>query len=129
MAISSERASAERWRAASALCEMLGRAALSHRRPAFGITEIKSGNRLVPVVEEEVLTTPFGTLLRFSKAGAAPQPKVLLVAPLSGHFATLLRDTVRVLLPEAIPQQTQRLRGRGDAVVHLHAHPIDAPVD
>ena len=79
---------------------MLGRAALSHRRPAFGITEIKSGNRLVPVVEEEVLTTPFGTLLRFSKAGAAPQPKVLLVAPLSGHFATLLRDTVRVLLPE-----------------------------
>ena len=94
------RAGAERWRAASALCEMLGRAALSHRRPAFGITEIKSGNRLVPVVEEEVLTTPFGTLLRFSKAGAPPQPKVLLVAPLSGHFATLLRDTVRVLLPE-----------------------------
>src|SRR5436190_342742 len=94
------RAGAERWRAASALCEMLGRAALSHRRPAFGITEIKSGNRLVPVVEEEVLTTPFGTLLRFSKAGAPPQPRVLVVAPLSGHFATLLRDTVRVLLPE-----------------------------
>ena len=93
-------AGAERWRAASALCEMLSRASLSHRRPAFGIQEIKSGNRIVPVVEEEALATPFGTLLRFAKQGAAPQPRVLLVAPLSGHFATLLRDTVRVLLPE-----------------------------
>jgi poly(3-hydroxybutyrate) depolymerase len=93
-------ASADRWRAASALCEMMSRAALSHRRPGFGIQEVKSGNRIVPVVEEEVLAAPFGTLLRFAKEGVAPQPKVLLVAPLSGHFATLLRDTVRVLLPE-----------------------------
>lgn len=93
-------ASAERWRAATALCEMLSRAALSHRRPAFGITDVQSGNRRMPVTEEEALVTPFGTLLRFAKEGAAPQPKVLLVAPLSGHFATLLRDTVRVLLPE-----------------------------
>jgi poly(3-hydroxybutyrate) depolymerase len=90
----------ESWRAAGALCEMLSRATLSHRRPAFGISEIKSGNRTVPVREEEVLATPFGTLLRFVKEGSAPQPRVLLVAPLSGHFATLLRDTVRVLLPE-----------------------------
>jgi polyhydroxyalkanoate depolymerase len=88
------------WRAAGALCEMVSRASLSHRRPAFGISEIKSGNRLVPVREEEILATPFGTLLRFAKEGSTPQPRVLLVAPLSGHFATLLRDTVRVLLPE-----------------------------
>ncbi len=93
-------AGSDRWRATSALCEMMSRAALSHRRPAFGITETKVGNRLVPVQEEEVLATPFGTLLRFAKEGAPPQPRVLLVAPLSGHFATLLRDTVRVLLPE-----------------------------
>jgi polyhydroxyalkanoate depolymerase len=93
-------ASAERWRAASALCEMMSRAALSHRRPSFGIQEIKSGNRIVAVVEEEALATPFATLLRFAKQGVAPQPKVLLVSPLSGHFATLLRDTVRVLLPD-----------------------------
>ena len=93
-------ASAERWRAASALCEMMSRAALSHRRPSFGIDEVKYGNEFVPVTEEEVLATPFGTLLRFAKKGAAPQPQVLLVAPLSGHFATLLRDTVRVLLPD-----------------------------
>ncbi len=90
----------ESWRAAGALCEMVSRAALTHRRPSFGITESKVGNRVVPVREEEVFATPFGTLLRFAKEGAATQPKVLLVAPLSGHFATLLRDTVRVLLPE-----------------------------
>lgn len=93
-------ASAERWRAAGALCEMMTRASLSHRRPSFELDEIKMGNRMVPVAEQEVLATPFGTLLRFAKEGAAPQPKVLVVAPLSGHFATLLRDTVKVLLPE-----------------------------
>lgn len=92
--------SLDSWRAAAALCEMVSRSTLTHRRPSFGVDEVKSGNQLVPVREEEVLATPFGTLLRFAKEGVAPQPKVLLVAPLSGHFATLLRDTVRVLLPE-----------------------------
>ncbi|MFZ5782652.1 MAG: polyhydroxyalkanoate depolymerase [Pseudomonadota bacterium] len=87
-------------RSMGALCEMVSRATLTHRRPSFGITEAKVGNQVVPVREEEVFATPFGTLLRFVKEGAPPQPKVLLVAPLSGHFATLLRDTVRVLLPE-----------------------------
>ena len=91
---------AESWRAVAALCEMMSRGALSHHRPPFGIDEIKVGNRVLPVHEEEVLATPFGTLLRFTKEGAPPQPRVLLVAPLSGHFATLLRDTVRVLLPD-----------------------------
>jgi poly(3-hydroxybutyrate) depolymerase len=90
----------ESWRAAGAVCEMVSRATLSHRRPSFGIDEITVGNKVVPVHEEEVLATPFGTLLRFAKEGSSPQPRVLLVAPLSGHFATLLRDTVRVLLPE-----------------------------
>src|SRR5471030_3019400 len=95
-----DQSSADRWRAASALCEMMSRATLTHRRPSFDIGEIKTGNRVVPVREEEVFATPFGTLLRFVKEGVGPQPRVLLVAPLSGHFATLLRDTVRVLLPE-----------------------------
>jgi poly(3-hydroxybutyrate) depolymerase len=90
----------ESWRAAGALCEMVSRATLTHRRPSFGITESKVGNRMVPVREEEIFATPFGTLLRFAKEGVSAQPRVLLVAPLSGHFATLLRDTVRVLLPE-----------------------------
>ena len=58
------------------------------------------GNREVAGHEEAVLATPFGTLLRFRKDVDTPQPRVLLVAPLSGHFATLLRDTVRTLLPD-----------------------------
>ena len=44
--------------------------------------------------------TPFATLLRFRKDGATPQPRVLIVAPMSGHFATLLRDTVRTMLAD-----------------------------
>lgn len=54
----------------------------------------------LPVVEEAVLTTPFTTLLRFAKPGAPAQPKVLTVAPMSGHFATLLRDTVQTVLQD-----------------------------
>ena len=44
--------------------------------------------------------TPFGTLLRFRKDTDVVQPRVLVVAPMSGHFATLLRGTVSVLLPD-----------------------------
>jgi len=87
-------------RSAEAACEMITRATLTHRRPAFGIDTVTVGNREVAVREEATLTKPFGTLLRFVKEGAPAQPKVLLVAPLSGHFSTLLRDTVRVLLPD-----------------------------
>src|SRR5258708_1369075 len=88
------------WRAAGAFCEMVSRATLTHRRPAFGIGEIKSGNRPGPGRREGVFAPPSGTPVGLVKEGAPPQPRVLLVAPLSGHFATLLRDTVRVLLPE-----------------------------
>ena len=58
------------------------------------------GDREVAVTEEAAHVTPFGTLLRFRKDIDGPQPRVLLVAPLSGHFATLLRNTVRTMLPE-----------------------------
>ena len=50
--------------------------------------------------EEAGAVTPFGTLLHFKKDIDTAQPRVLLVAPLSGHFATLLRGTVRTMLPE-----------------------------
>ena len=106
------------WRAASALCEMMSRATLTHRRPSFEITESKVGNRVVPVREEEVFATPFGTLLRFAKEGVGPQPRVLLVAPLSGHFATLLRDTVRVLLPEHDVHVTDWANARDVGIWH-----------
>src|SRR5262245_42415206 len=61
----------ESWRSAGALCEMVSRATLTHRRPSFGISESKVGDRVVPVREEEVFATPFGSLLRFVKEGAA----------------------------------------------------------
>jgi polyhydroxyalkanoate depolymerase len=84
----------------AAACELIARAGLSHRRPSFRIDKVVVGGREMPVREEAVHTTPFGTLLRFAKDIDIAQPRVLLVAPLSGHFATLLRGTVQTLLPE-----------------------------
>ncbi|MCZ7594444.1 MAG: polyhydroxyalkanoate depolymerase [Hyphomicrobium sp.] len=84
----------------SAAYELLARAGLTHARPEYGIPAVMVGNREVEVTEEPVLTLPFGTLLRFKKDVDVEQPRVLVVAPLSGHFATLLRNTVRTLLPD-----------------------------
>jgi poly(3-hydroxybutyrate) depolymerase len=80
--------------------EMLGRATLTHERPPFGIDSVKMGRREVAVHEVATDVTPFGTLLHFAKDTKTPQPRVLLVAALAGHFSTLLRGTVRTLLPE-----------------------------
>ena len=94
----------------AAACAVFASAQVTHSRPAFGIerTMLGSGSaaREVLVHEEAIHVLPFCTLLRFAKEGAdgqpesEPQPRVLLVAPMSGHFATLLRDTVRTMLPE-----------------------------
>jgi polyhydroxyalkanoate depolymerase len=84
----------------TAAYELIARAGLSHTRPAFGIGSVTVGNRAVEVSEEAAAATPFGTLLHFKKHAATAQPRVLVVAPLSGHFATLLRATVRTMLPE-----------------------------
>jgi polyhydroxyalkanoate depolymerase len=88
-------------RAVGAICELIARAGLSHRRPAFAIDRVAVGNRSVAVREVETHRTPFASLLHFEKeTAAAAQPRVLLVAPMSGHFATLLRGTARTLLAE-----------------------------
>ncbi len=84
----------------TAAYELIARAGLTHERPPFGIDQVKVGNRDVQVREEFAEVTPFGTLLHFKKDIEQAQPPVLLVAPLSGHFATLLRGTVRTMLPE-----------------------------
>ena len=84
----------------SAAYELIARAGLTHARPEYGIPAVMVGNREVEITEEAVLTLPFGTLLRFKKDINIEQPRVLVVAPLSGHFATLLRNTVRTLLPD-----------------------------
>jgi poly(3-hydroxybutyrate) depolymerase len=84
----------------TAAYELIARAGLTHDRPAFGIDRVTHGNGEVAVRERAVLTTPFGTLLHFRKDANVAQPRVLLVAPLSGHFSTLLRSTVSTMLPE-----------------------------
>jgi poly(3-hydroxybutyrate) depolymerase len=87
-------------RQAAAALELVAGGGLTHLRPPFGFTTVMVGNQEVQVEEEVVASTPFGDLLHFKKDVEVPQPKVLVVAPMSGHFATLLRGTVQVLLPE-----------------------------
>ncbi|NIE62841.1 polyhydroxyalkanoate depolymerase [Burkholderia sp. Ax-1719] len=86
-----------------AWCELIELAGLTHARPPFGIDSVLVEGERVTVTEEVVKRTPFATLLRFRKErqdAGAPQPRVLLVAPMSGHFATLLRGTVRTMLAD-----------------------------
>jgi polyhydroxyalkanoate depolymerase len=87
-------------RGAAAAAEMVCRTRLTHDRPPFGIDEVLVGDRAIPVAEVPALVTPFGTLLHFEKGAKIAQPRVLLVAPMAGHFSTLLRDTVAALLPD-----------------------------
>ena len=112
-----------------ATVEMFARAGFSHQRPAFGIDSITDadGHRLA-VQEEAVDATPFATLLRFRKATATRQPKVLVVAPLSGHFATLLRGTVRRLLADHDVYLTDWHNGR-DVPVEAGRFGFDEHVD
>jgi poly(3-hydroxybutyrate) depolymerase len=86
--------------------ELLYRLGKTYEKPAFGITEVAVDGAKVPVLEQSALDKPFCRLLRFKRYSDHPdvvaklksQPTVLVVAPLSGHHATLLRDTVRTLL-------------------------------
>ncbi len=87
-------------RSLAAAYEMIARAGLTHTRPPYGIDEVMVGNEMVKVEEKPRFVAPFGTLLHFKKDVATPQPRVLVVAPLSGHFATLLRNTVKTLLAD-----------------------------
>lgn len=79
---------------------MFADAALTHARPPFGIDVVTVNGQTVAVTEVTADDTPFGTLLHFRKDCDIVQPRVLLVAPMSGHFATLLRHTAQVMLPE-----------------------------
>ena len=82
-----------------ALCENFSLSAVISTRPEFAIETVPVGNAIVPVREEIVLSLPFCDLIHFAKDTVdAPQPRMLVVAPLSGHYASLLRNTVEVLL-------------------------------
>ncbi|NNM76708.1 polyhydroxyalkanoate depolymerase [Sphingomonas sp. ID1715] len=83
---------------ASAL-EVFAHAAAPRGKPAFGLdTTIVEGRKVV-VEEEIVLRKPFGQLKRFRREGVEGGQKLLIVAPMSGHYATLLRGTVERMLP------------------------------
>lgn len=82
-----------------AMMDVFQGAKLTHKRPAYNIEPVVSGNAHVTVREEIALDRPFGNLLHFVKDDVeSAQPKVLVVAPMSGHFATLLRNTIQTLL-------------------------------
>ncbi|WP_234730712.1 polyhydroxyalkanoate depolymerase [Acidocella facilis] len=82
----------------NAALQVFGYSGTTHQRPDYGIKEVQVGNSAVAVREEVVFSTPFANLLHFRKDSDRAQPKLLVVAPLSGHFATLLRNTIEVLL-------------------------------
>ena len=79
---------------------MLSRLTRTYDKPAFGLSTTTVDGASVPVNEEILLRKPFCRLVRFRRQVERQDPKVLLVAPMSGHFATLLRGTVEALLPE-----------------------------
>jgi poly(3-hydroxybutyrate) depolymerase len=83
-----------------AACGVFAGLELTHHRPDYNLPTTMMGNKTVSVTEETVFDTPFGTLLRFKKDSDVVQPRVLIVAPMSGHFATLLRGTIMVMLPD-----------------------------
>jgi poly(3-hydroxybutyrate) depolymerase len=90
-------------------CELLQRFSMPYETPGFAIRAIEQDGQTIPVVEQTVLEKPFCRLLRFTP-DAAPtgpvalraqgRPEVMVCAPLAGHHAVLLRETVETLLPE-----------------------------
>jgi poly(3-hydroxybutyrate) depolymerase len=90
-------------RAVSAALEMFISATRRYAKPAFGLDETQVDGVETPVLEEVVWSAPFCNLVHFRRDSEAAarrnDPKVLMVAPMSGHYATLLRNTVRDMLP------------------------------
>jgi poly(3-hydroxybutyrate) depolymerase len=91
-------------RSIAAACEVFERSTRRYGRPEWGITDTLVRGERVPVNIEVPWERPFCRLVHFARvfqrAPQRPQPRLLIVAPLSGHFATLLRGTVEALLPD-----------------------------
>lgn len=90
-------------RTAAAALEMFERMTRRYGKPDFGIDSVSVGGVTHPVVETVIWKKPFCRLVHFAKElmnGASPGPKLLIVAPMSGHYATLLRGTVATMLPD-----------------------------
>ncbi|MFL6727679.1 MAG: polyhydroxyalkanoate depolymerase [Sphingomicrobium sp.] len=83
----------------SASLEVFAHATAPHGKPEFGIERVRVRGKSVAVREEILLRKPFGQLKHFVREGIETGPRLLIVAPMSGHYATLLRGTVERLLP------------------------------
>jgi poly(3-hydroxybutyrate) depolymerase len=91
-------------RSVAATAELFERTTRRYSKPQFGLTKTVVDWKSVDVTEKTVWSRPFCNLLRFERAvpaGRRPDPKLLIVAPMSGHYATLLRGTVEAMLPHA----------------------------
>ena len=87
-------------RAVAAGADVLGGVIKTFAKPEWRIDDVVVNGRTLPVTIETVLRRPFCNLIRFHRDGAPEnQPKVLIIAPMSGHYATLLRGTVLAMLP------------------------------
>ncbi|GAB4480711.1 MAG: polyhydroxyalkanoate depolymerase [Burkholderiaceae bacterium] len=114
--------------------DLLHRIGKHYEKPAWGLPTTTIDGREVPVTIETVIGKPFCKLLHFRRglkngqAGHANDPAVLVVAPLSGHHATLLRDTVRALLPDHDVYITDWVDARLVPITHGPFH-LDDYVD
>jgi poly(3-hydroxybutyrate) depolymerase len=118
-------------RQATASLKMFERMTRRYGKPSFGIKSVEVNGKPVAVSEEVVLQKPFCNLLHFVKAmprGAKRQHKLLLVAPMSGHYATLLRGTVEAMLPHYDVYVTDWADARDVPLVH-GAFDLDDYVD
>lgn len=87
----------------AAACEVFERTTRRYGKPEFNLPTTLVGGERVAVTEKIVWSRPFCNLIHFQRAtprGRRPDPKVLIVAPMSGHYATLLRGTVEAFLPD-----------------------------
>ncbi|MCB1496413.1 MAG: polyhydroxyalkanoate depolymerase [Bauldia sp.] len=90
-------------RSVAASAELFERTTRRYAKPEFGITSTLVRGQRVPVQEHVVWKRPFCNLIHFAKRAGqngGAQPKLLIVAPMSGHYATLLRGTVETMLPD-----------------------------
>ncbi len=83
-----------------ALSVMNERWSREYGKPSFDITSVMTAGGEVAVKERVSHRLPFGSLVRFQRETQRRDPKLLIVAPMSGHYATLLRDTVATLLAD-----------------------------
>ncbi|MBX7458454.1 polyhydroxyalkanoate depolymerase [Qipengyuania sp. 1NDH17] len=108
---------------ASSALEVFAHATATYGKPAWGIESVTVGDQEYPVVEATVVNKPFGDLKRFERENLPEDaPRLLIVAPMSGHYATLLRGTVERMLQEYVVYVTDWADAR---TVPLHEGQFD----